>query len=295
MISWFHKRRALKISTPCFIVLSSGWFATFISSCNLINPSEGIPAYIAIDTFSFAASFGQGSSSNRITDVWTFADGNIAGIYEIPKTFPVLDSGKTQLEINAGIWDNGIAETRVVYPFYYPDTVSMNLQPGKIYNIIPHFTYRPSTKFYFIEDFEAGNLFDKIGGDTNMIRTSDPEEVFEGSSAGAIYLDQDHNAYQGKTSESFVLTSGNPVYVELNYKCDQEFQVGIYGSVQGVTAFLYDWTINPKDYWNKIYLNMTNEVIQLKADEYQILIKAVLDSTRTESHIYLDNIKLVSY
>ena len=294
MISWFHKRRALKISTLCFILLFSGVAITCVSSCNIINPTEGVPAYLKIDTFSFTAAPGQGSASTHITDVWAYADGSVAGIVEMPKTFPVLDSGSTQLILGAGIWDNGIAEARVTYPFYYPDTMTLNLKPTIIYPITPHFTYRSNTKFFFIEDFEAGNLFDKIGGDTNIVRTSNPDEVYEGTVSAAIYLDEEHSVYEGRTSSSYVLTKGNPVYVELNYKCDQSFQVGLYGTQFGASAFLYKWTINPKNYWNKIYLNMGSDVQSMQADNYQILIRAVLDPERSSSNIYVDNVKLVS-
>lgn len=295
MNPWFHKRRALKISTPYFILLLSGCLATCLTSCNLINPEEGIPAYLKVDTFSFTATQGQGSSSNRITDVWAFNDGQIAGAFEMPVTFPVLDSGSTEMVLSPGIWDNGISETRVIYPFYYPDTVTLNLEPAKTYTVVPHFTYRSNTKFYFIEDFEAGNIFAKVDGDTAIIRTSNPDEVFEGATSAAIHLDKDHNYFEGRTSAGYGLSEGEPVYLELNYRCDQPFQVGIYASVSGIEASLYKWTINPKSYWNKIYLNMGYDIGQLQADKYQIQIKATYDESQTTTHIYLDNIKLVSY
>jgi hypothetical protein len=286
----------LKISTPYFLSLISGFCLTCFSSCEIINPEEGIPAYLKIEEFTLTTSAGQGSSSHRITDVWAYADEQLAGIYEIPKTFPVLDSGSTQLVLSAGIWDNGIAETRVIYPFYFPDTVTLFLEPAKTYTLKPRFTYRPSTKFYFIEDFEAGNIFDQINGDTNMVRISGGGDVFEGAFSSAIYLDTVRSAYEGRSSTPYPLMAGNPAYLELNYKCDQEFEVGLYGTQFGISAFSYAWNINPKENWNKIYLNLGPQVTSFSADEYQILIRAVLDSTkRNQSTIYLDNIKLVSY
>lgn len=290
-----HKKRVLKISNLILKLFIAGCFISVIYSCDVINPSEGVPAYLQIDTFSFSVLPDEGTASTKITDVWVYDESTIVGAYEMPKTFPVLDSGSTQMIFAGGIWDNGISETRVPYPFYFPDTVTLNLESGKILPFTPHFSYRPSTKFYFIEDFEAGNLFNQLDGDTNMIRTTDAADVFEGVGGGVIYLDHNHSFYQGRTSGSYALPKGQPVYLEMNYKCDQSFQVGLFGIQNAINVFYYKWTINPKDFWNKIYLNMGNDVTSLQADTYQILIKAVFDSTRTDSHIYLDNIKLVSF
>lgn len=289
------KIRGLKISTHILKLVLTGFIFTPLISCNIINPSEGIPAYLQVDTFSFSVLPGQGTASNKITDVWVFDENALLGAYEMPKTFPVPDSGSTTMILSAGIWDNGISETRVPYPFYFPDTLTLNLKQGQIVPVTPHFIYRPDTKFYFIEDFEAGNLFTQLDGDTNMIRTQDIENVFEGTASGAIYLDHDHQFYQGRSASSYTFPKGQPVYLEMNYKCDQAFQVGLYGTVSAVTVFYYKWTINPKENWNKIYLNMGSDVSSLGADSYQILIKAVFDSTRSNSQIFLDNIKLVSF
>jgi hypothetical protein len=289
------KKRGLRISTFILILFIAGCFITCFYSCDLVNPAERIPTFIQVDTFSFSVLPGQGTSSTKITDVWVFDENSIVGAYEMPKTFPIIDSGSTRIIFSAGIWDNGISETRVEYPFYYPDTTTLNLKPGKTLMFTPHFTYRPSTKFYFIEDFEAGNLFNKINGDTNMIRITGAANVFEGGGSGAIFLDPDHRFYEGRTSSSYILPKGQPVYLEMNYKCDQAFEVGLYGTLLATTIFYYKWKINPKDYWNKIYLNMGNDVNSFGADNYQILIRANYDSTETTSHIYVDNIKLVSF
>ena len=295
MLVLIHKRIGLKFSTIILLLLLSGLGITSFYSCNIINPPEAIPVYLQVDTFNLSVSAGQGTASNKITDVWVYNETNLIGAYQMPKTFPVLDSGTTQMVFSAGIWDNGIAETRIPYPFYYPDTITMNLKPGNIIPVTPHFSYRSSTKFYFNEDFEAGNLFQQLDGDTDMTRTTVPGEVFEGVASGEIYLDAAHTYYQGITASSYSFPPGNPVYLELNYKCEQQFQVGLFGTSTSGTAFIYKWYINPKSTWGKIYLDMGSDVAALQSDTYQILIKALFDETRTESLIYLDNIKLVSF
>lgn len=264
-----------------------------LASCELFQPGGQVPAYVRIETFSFTSGPGQGSASQRITDVWLYDDTDFVGAFEMPRTIPVLRSGPTQLFLYAGIWDNGISEVRVPYPFYQPDTLAASLTPGNVVSLTPAFSYRKATRFHFIEDFEAGNLFSKTGGDTAIIRQSDT--VFEGNFSAALFLDTARNAFEGH-SPFYTLPAGEPVYVELNYRCDHPFQFGILGTKQGFNTYYYKWNINPKSYWNKIYLNMGSEVNSLQSEQYQILIRAVLDTTRQQTAaIFLDNIKLVSF
>ncbi|MCS6991683.1 MAG: hypothetical protein NZL95_07465 [Chitinophagales bacterium] len=246
-----------------------------------------------IDTFSFSSGPGQGSASQRITDVWLYDATDFIGAFELPRTIPILRSGATQLFLHAGIWDNGIAEVRVPYPFYHPDTLNVDLVPGEVVTVQPTFGYRSATRFHFIEDFEAGNLFAHAGGDTSAIRQS--QHVFEGNYSAAVYLDSAAHAYEGR-SPAYELPKGEPVYLELNYKCDHPFQVGLLATKQGINTYYYKWNINPKAYWNKIYLNMGRDVNDLQGDRYHILLRAVLDTTAyRRAAIYLDNIKLVSF
>ncbi len=284
----------LRISTLTQYILSIGLIAAITPSCELINPAEQIPAYLQVDNVTLSTNSGQGSASHKITDVWIDADNAAQGVYEIPKVFPLLNNGATYLIISAGILDNGISSTRAIYPFYYPDTLTLDLEATKVYKLTPHFSYRTNVKFSFIEDFEAGNLFSLIAGDTGLIRTSATANVFEGNFSGYIYLDSSHNLYEGRTTTSFTISRGSPVYVELNYKCDQPFEVGIYGTTDVGHTSLYKWNINPKDTWNKIYLNMGQDVLSMDATSIQIQIRAVFDNTQDSGHIYLDNIKLVS-
>lgn len=273
----------------------TGLLSATVFSCEIINPSEEIPAYLDIDKVSFTTTTGQGSASQKITDVWVDVDNTAQGVYEIPKIFPVLKNGSTYLLLSAGILDNGIAATRAIYPFYFPDTLTLDLEAKKIYSLTPHFTYRTATKFSFIEDFEAGNIFSLITGDTGLVRTSSAGNVFEGNYSGYIYLDADHPVYEGRTTSSFVIERGSPVYVELNYKCDQQFEIGLYGNTSLGVVSNYKWNINPKDTWNKIYLNMGQDVTDLDASSLQIQIRAVFDTSNSSSHIYLDNVKLVNF
>src|SRR5687768_8161045 len=87
-------------------------FILFISSCEVINPSEDIPSYIRIDSISVIDTTTNNpvfKGSQRVTDAWIFIDGILHGVYELPATFPVLEEGTHKLTIYGGIQVNGIA------------------------------------------------------------------------------------------------------------------------------------------------------------------------------------------
>ena len=88
------------------------------SSCQKTFKAE-TPSYLNIEKIDLLISnASQGTVSNKISDAWVFADDNFLGVYEMPATFPVLINGVHSLKIIPGIKDNGIAASRVQYPFY---------------------------------------------------------------------------------------------------------------------------------------------------------------------------------
>lgn len=271
------------------------FFLIFSFSCNLINPAEPVPAYLQIDSVNLHVRSGQGSASQKIKDVWVVLGDVNKGVFEIPKRIPIVGEGEKRFIISAGILDNGAAETHSIYPFYFPDTFSLNLVPSQIYSIHPVFEYRPLTRFCFIEDFEVGRVFVKLSGDTNMIVTKNPSEVFEGAGSGKIYVDTTHGKYEGVTQFSYALSNQEPSYIEVNYKCDIPFEFGVTVNNSSGNNTLYNWIINPKSDWNKLYLNLTDAVRFFGKGDYKILIYTTLPRGVNEGTIYLDNIKLVTF
>jgi len=128
-----------------------------IISC---EKKEDIPSFIKVDSIYLNYNEDFGSNTENITDVWIYIEDNLQGVYEIPVVFPVLDNGIKNIRVKAGIKANGIASTRVQYPFYtsYLDTIS--LVKDEVVEINPNFSY--NTSFEAIkEDFEnPGTIID---------------------------------------------------------------------------------------------------------------------------------------
>ncbi len=267
-------------------------------SCNIINPPETIPAYIEVDSFSvYTKSDGsQGSSSSNIADVWVTVDGNFLSGYQLGTKVPVLYNGTHDVTLRAGILLNGIDGTRVPYGVFQPFDTTINLIAGQIHKIIPRVTYYSYTHFPLIEDFDHSSFFFKADStsDTTLTIVTDTNSIDHNS--GGVFLDGNHPFFECTTIDSFNLPGGTvPTYIELNYKCNNEFTVGVSANTQLGPITAYDLlNIRSTDVWKKIYINLTPIVLQAQhAIDWRIYIKATKADGQTTASLYFDNIKLV--
>jgi hypothetical protein len=173
----------------------------------------------------------------------------------------------------------------------------LDLDPAEVDSIKPLTEYKSEVQFAFIEDFESAHLFiDDQDEDpqTEMVITN--TEVFEGTGSGRITLTTDHDLIEVATITRYseVPTNGSPVYLEMDYKNEIAFAVGLIGHQSGmIPATYYIITLRPRDFWNKIYINLTDALNQSDLAEYQIVFLSSLDEDLDEGNIYLDNIKFL--
>ena len=285
----------------CFLISS-------LAACEFINPEEEIPAFLYVPDFELQTSPAtQGSNSHKITEVWVSASNQFLGAFSLPAMIPILEMGATEISLQAGIKDNGIAGRPEIYPFYTEDRRTIELIPGQIDTIRPLITYREETRFALIEDFESdSHLFQelRLGADTNRIILTQ-QDVFEGNSSGTFFLDQMNPIVELATLERYtdLITKSVQVYLEVNYKSESPVIFGIIGQEQnnpqsGIPA--YDPGFAPIKTWNKIYFNLSLLILENAFPEYQLSLQAFLpiqDGTFTEDNarVWLDNIKLVHF
>ena len=207
-----RKNSALKLILTLALPLC--WL---LVSCETFKPENEIPSYIHIDEIKLNTTFSsEGTNSNKITDAWVYIDDQQIGVFELPATFPVIFSGKHKLKIMAGVKMNGVAATRISYPFYKSYEQEIDLELTKTDTIKPSVNYQPGVKFAFMEDFEtAGIKLEKtLVSDTGIYQVSGSDLVFEGSFSGGIFLDDKHIiAKISSTSLSpFSIPSNSPVF-----------------------------------------------------------------------------------
>lgn len=271
-----------------------------IPSCELINPEEEIPAYIHVDTCMVESETNEGSASHYIHDGWLYVDNKLIGIFEIPFTVPVLKTGEQEVTLEAGIKVNGISTLRRIYPFYSSYTVNRTLIPEKVDSIRPEYNYEAGCEFALIENFETlGSVFEETESSDTTIEAVSGTMAFEGNSA-AIYLDDTHSVFDAWTVNRYAISKTSPVYVEFNFKTDQEFSFGIFareytGSGEQETRYP-KITLNPTDEWKKIYVELTDDIANTPmALDYRLFFSAVLSDESESAEIFIDNVKLIYY
>jgi len=282
----------------------------FITSCDIINPEEPIPAYLVISEFTLNTDLAtEGTNSHKITEAQIFVANELVGIFTLPATVPVLAEGAQDVQIFPAIRSNGLGDITDIYPFYERYQTTLDFVPGNTETITPVTKYLDNVKFFFEpqESFEDGTLtfgIDLDGDPATTIELTN-QEVFEGESSGLIELEQADA--QMELGSNFISElpnrNNNTTFLELNYKTEISFLVGVigYDSQGRIIYYNADKGVNPKDEWNKIYFDFTEEMIDLFSLEDQlvgwrlVIVADLFDGAADPSRIYLDNIKLVQF
>lgn len=287
-----------------------GWVIVWSMTACIKDSNPSKPAYIYIENIFFEAdsSLGQGSSSSSITDVWASVDGQQLGANNFPATFPVIldeNFSTNSVKISAGIKDNGIVNSRAIYPFYEPSVTNIKLEPGKIDTFRPTLHYASNAKVVVVEDFEDPNQaiftddLDK-NPNTKIVYESDPQKVKEGIYSGLMILDSANLECTVASSTRYYnlnKVASSPVYIELDYQGNTAFQVGLVAHyATGNTEIIYKGGGRASDSWKKFYFNLTQEVYGSNANEYSVIFRAIKPTDLEETpKVYLDNIKLVYF
>ncbi|MBK7964257.1 MAG: hypothetical protein IPK10_02325 [Bacteroidetes bacterium] len=288
------KRVLLKILFVAVVITGSG--------SNLSNPDEPIPAYLEVKGISVSSNYTtQGTASSNVKDVWVYVGGSYLGTFELPARIPILLEGKHKISLGAGIKANGISSTSEFYNLYKFHDIEVDLIPGKI-AVVDTFTvsYFPALQYTWFEDFEQDTSGGGISLDTTGISLAeiftDSVEVFEGKRSLRMLVDTARNFLECRTINSgYTLPKGRDVYLEMDYKCSDPFIMGLIGVTINGERLIPIIRLNPKSDWNKIYVRL-GPYVNFNFDAYlfKVYFRLALNAGKTESVVYLDNLKLIS-
>jgi hypothetical protein len=264
-----------------------------LSSCKNYKPADAA-FFLRAGKISVASTANQGSGSHKITDLWLYVNGKFQGSYPVGNLMPIVTKDQSvRINIFAGIKRNGISDTRINWPFYTSLQIDTAVAGGQTVTRDFTFSYIPATSFALIESFDGSgtSFINSSISDTNVVfRTVSGAESFEGKSAmleipaGSSIIGRIESA----AGYSLPSNSAN-VYLELNYKGNEEFSVGLLGDYGEIPALV----IKPQDNWNKIYVQLSNAASTPPlSSKYKIYIK-LLKTDAEAPKIFFDNIKLV--
>ena len=257
-----------------------------LASCQK-EDTGGIPTHLKIDNITLD----EGNTTSNITDAWVYVNDQLQGVYELPAKFPVLEEEIQTVRIKAGIKVNGIASSRIAYPFYTSYYEDIIFTPSETKTITPITSYLDSIDF-FLEDFEGTGVNIEISAisDTTLLKLVNGDNNY-----GAGILSDSLFIFEISTDELKDLPqAGAPVFLELDYKSNTQFLVGVYVNYpQNIIQKDLLW-INPTQEWNKIYVNLTSTISEgINASSFKVFIGMKRDFQLEKNELYFDNIKVV--
>ncbi len=290
---------------------------TIFGSCSSEKYQAQQPLYLDIPAIDLKHnperdSSKDGSLHHAISAVWVIVNGKSAGTFELPATVPVvLEEGDNKVELLPGIKLNGMTASRVIYASYEGLVRNVNFSPsanGKPDTL--HWSnlrsqYDRQAEVQILEDFDGAGLnLEATAQSDTVIRIisdtaltfSNPQRPGENNGkAGAIFTDSKNSIAKIATSNAYQLpTNGDNVYVELTYRCNQGFLVGVIAEVPGQIVEQPTVFVNPSEEWNKIYINLVTELTAFtNAERFKLLFTSQHDDSQAVGKIYIDNIKLV--
>ena len=284
----------------------------FVFSCSYFKPEVEIPSYIQVDTFSFqsAGSDSTGYPTQKISEVWIYANNLVMGVYELPTgKIPVLASGKTKISIQAGVYTDGVRKNRVYYPFYRSFETEVVLEKEKTTKIHPHFSYTPQKKkpFNYYQDFESSDSGTSRGTNgtvyvDRLLHSGDVSESQFGNRYAKLTTSSASDVIEF-CNNAFVPmpTNGNPVYLEFDYKSTSSIYVGVHCTIGGVAqGSVGDLVLNANEKWTKIYVSLSEETskfnteasFQRKPAKFRFFIKTLTEPGAGNS-LCIDNVRLI--
>ena len=251
---------------------------------------DKIPSYLKVNNVNLNYNQNFGSITENITDVWVYIEDNLQGVYEIPVEFPVLEEGIKNIRLKAGIKANGIASTRIQYPFYSSFLDTINLVKDETIEIFPTFSYNDAFNA-IIEDFEnSGTTVDStISSEIDFTIVNEDENKYAFAEIVSPLIN-----FEIATQDLTLPQQGAPVYLELDYKSSTEFLVGMYINYpQDVVKSELVWVTSKQD-WNKIYINLTQTVSEsIGAQSFKVFFNMRRNDPSSNEEISLDNIKVL--
>jgi hypothetical protein len=273
-----------------------------LNSCDILNKDEDAVAFIRVNEFPLTTEEGEGSASENIKDVWLSVNGELIGGFEFPVDIPVLSEGPANIKAFAGILDNGVSTIRERYPFYEIYDVNVDLIDEQVTEIFPVTTYIQNALQFTIEDFEEPGIqmIRSLTSDTtiNPVANPDINDLLRGENVGQINLEGEKDHFKVESTFELDLAFLSIVYMELDYRCETPFVVGLKRSEPSaayisVAGFNPVFDINGDPAWNKVYINLADAIDDLQnGDEYEIFLEGNVP-TGTEATFLFDNIKVI--
>ena len=290
-------------------------WSSLLSSCQPRHEAPP-PVYLALPDLSMETDYNrEGTASDAFTTAWVLHNQEVIGIYELPAVLPAtLGVGNHNVTVLPAMNLNGISGLRTIYSPVNPIEFSLDITEEDFLDTLSFSARERSTtyqSFYeveLIENFDqAGLNFQKLNNsDTTLERIKDPDSTFSytppyasqpenNGQAGLIALSPENRRGEFSSISTYSLPRGlQNLFVELNYRTNIPFSVGLVAITPDGERRQITVTLNPKEEWSKLYLDLITEYNAFpNASGYKLYVRSQLPAGRAAGRIFLDNLKLV--
>lgn len=295
------------------------------SSCKQFQGDVTVPAFIHIGSIDVVRQTHNAPSNEDgfytsdidVVELVCYFEGDAAetrlGAFELPCTVPVLRHGKMKyLTINPAVKQNGVSGTHIDYPFYQPirleevpltaeDTTFLGTYDDNTGNYRLYTSYYPKgerlrvlAECYF-EPTSFATCFD-----SNVTWVAnDPAGACTGQGYGRVHVNPTDSllTFGFTDSTEFNPGSARTLYMELEYQTDFPLYIHMLGfsTSQGSTITSKSvMCINPKNHWNKIYVNLGRTWSQFLYRSPISVYFQIVNDKGVEGDILIDNIKVIT-
>ncbi len=270
-------------------------------SCDVFDTKkEEIPGFVVITAADLQTNLDQGANTSNIVDATVFANSVFIGTFELPATVPILHPGTVQLQIAAGIKNNGLTNDRQIYPFYDFFEKEVTVIPDATVPITTDstitFQYFPTGINYVIEDFEQiGYTLVPTGINTaELDQISSPPKNVKTITSLQVVLPPDSGRFNVVSQWNLSgLPKGNNMYLEIDFKGTVPLEIGIV-TLDPSIQFVFAVGLIPKQEYTKVYIDLTDEISQqISANNFEIYLDAQASNSSVSDSIFIDNLKFV--
>lgn len=277
-----------------FLVFIFFGYCILFVSCKKYKPAPEA-FFISSSKVAVTTATTQGSGSNKITDLFLYVNGKFQGAYPVGHLMPIVNkNSNARIDVFAGIKNNGIKDLTISWILYDKITFDTLLTSGSTISRPFTFKYNPNVTFVWQENFDNPIGFSLIKSANNSDTTfkiASAVDSFEGKSAELGLTGTSYREARLESAVSYTLPKGNSnVYLELDYKCTEDFEVGVTDGVNLKGAVI----VKPQANWNKIYIQLAGRINDSPvSNAYKIYFRLIKPNGTDAAHVWLDNIKLV--
>lgn len=275
-----------------------------VTSCNKSKLKAPAPFYINVPAVSVNTVSGQGTASHKISEIWIYENGQYKGAYPTGRNIPIT-SQPARIKLFAGIKKDGLSAVRIIYPFYAPIEIDTTADINQVIYRPLAFQYKTGINFKWVEDFEnfggTGGItvVKGLASDTGVIildKGSNPSaDVYEGNKCMMVAVDNNRPYAYLQSANTYTL-SYDGTWLEMNYKCNQSFEIGLYSGVLTKSVITLYSTSGE---WNKIYVDLTSFLSLMGGtsanNSIGLYFKVTKPSDISQGEVLIDNIKVISY